>query len=116
MSPSDPDGLIYSPYIPLQITVTPIVAKPRKLKTLWPAEAADELKGIWGGGPTRPDNALDIFIQGLDDPEFNPNVPYKGRRDHSDDLIEAMAKEMSDEIDREIIKSVLMKVKPPKVP
>ena len=113
--PNKPYHGINPPEQGFEISIQPVVAAPRKLKTLWTVEAADDLKSLWGHS-AKPDNALDLLSQGIDDPEFNPDVPYRGRRDHSDDLVDAMAKEMTEEIDKEIIRSILAKVKGPKVP
>ena len=94
------------PEISFNIASTPIVAAPRKLKTTWTVEAAEDLRKMWGSGAA--DNALDIFTEGLDDPNFDPNKKYRGKNGRVEqDLIEAMAKEMAAEIDREILKDLM---------
>jgi len=104
------------------------VAKSRKLKTTWSQEAADDLRGLWGRSvwPRRPDNALDVLKDALEDPDYDPNATddYKGIWRHSDgriatpeevrkasqgseaNLVESMADEMRAEIDREIMASL----------
>lgn len=102
MSSSQPDP-IYTPFIPIEVTPAP--AGPRKLKTTWTLEAAESLRDLWA---TKPDNALDVFNDGLDDPNFDPNKPYHGKeRGSGVDLVKDMAKEMAAEIDREILKDLL---------
>jgi hypothetical protein len=70
----------------------------------WSLEAANSLRDSWGIGGA--DNALDIFTEGLDDPKFDPNKPYLGKRTPEEDIVEATAKEMAAEIDSEILNSL----------
>jgi len=98
------------PEISFNITSTPVSAAPRKLKTLWTSGAVDDLRSMWGGGPMKPDNALDIFTEGLDDPQFDPNKPYTGKNTAErteGSLIDMLAKEMAAEIDKEILKDLM---------
>lgn len=105
-----PDNDSVIPEIPINIQSEPVMSKFRKLKTTWSLETADDLRSLWGGGPTKPDNALDVFTQGLDDPEFDPGKPYHGKKapeeKTEESLIDAMAKEMAAEIDREIMRDL----------
>jgi len=116
------------PNIQLNITSTQVTAKPRKLKTTWSQTAAQDLRDLWGDpGPTRPDNALDLLNDALDDPDYDPSKAeeYKGRYRWPDGriatpeevkkafqgstagLVSSMADEMKAEIDREIMNSLL---------
>jgi hypothetical protein len=89
----------------LDIKLEPVVAGPRRLKMTWSAEAASELRDLWGSGAA--DNALDIFTEGLDDPAFDPNKKYRGKKGSAEqELIDAMIKEMTEEIDKEILASL----------
>lgn len=124
-SPSSGPSL---PNIPLNITSTTVTAKPRKLKATWSSSAAQDLRELWDPpGPARPDNALDLLNDALDDPDYDPSKAeeYKGRYRWPDGriatpeevkkalqgstagLVETMADEMKAEIDREIMKSLL---------
>jgi hypothetical protein len=94
------------PEISFDIQMQTVTAAPRKLKALWSPGAVDDLRAMWGGS-MKPDNALDIFTEGLDDPEFDPDKPYRGKKTQEDSLIDAMANEMKSEIDREIMKTLM---------
>jgi hypothetical protein len=119
------------PNIPLNIISTPVVAKSRKLKMSWSLEAADDLRSAWRAtsAPSRPDNALDLLNDALEDPNYDPNSSesYVGRYRWGDgtlatpeeikkafgaesSLVASMANEMSAEIDREILRSITGKV------
>lgn len=110
--------------VPFEIQVTQVTAAPRTIKSNWSIGAVNDLRDMYGlGGPQYPDNALDILKDALDDPNYDPNGPdYKGLprwpdgrvatheeylRYHPEErLVESMAKEMADEIDREILESL----------
>jgi hypothetical protein len=101
----------------------PVRAKARKLRAKWTQEAADDLRALWSiGRLRRPSNALDLLNDALEDPDYDPDSPepYRGRWRWPDGriatpeeieqeahperaLVEAMAAEMRDEIDREIL-------------
>ena len=103
--PGKPYHGINPPEPIFDISIQTVTAPPRKLKALWTPEAAESLKELWGTGGA--DNALDIFTEGLDDPDFDVNKKYRGRHGKVEqDLIDTMAKEMADEIDREILKDL----------
>lgn len=115
------------PNIKLNITSTDVTAKSRKLKTTWSQMAADDLRGSWFPiWPRRPDNALDVLRDALDDPDYDPNAEesYKGLWRWADgrvatpeevktayhgseaELVKTMADEMTAEIDRQIVASL----------
>lgn len=107
INPPDPENSLNVPEIALNIQVQTVTAAPRKLKMSWSPEAADDLRLLWGDDLLRPDNALDIFTEGLDDPEFDPNKPYTGKNTAErtkNSLINIMAEEMAAEIDKEILR------------
>jgi len=118
------------PNIQLNITSTSVVAKPRKLKTTWSTAASQDLRDLWPApGPYRPDNALDLLNDALDDPGYDPSKAeeYKGRYRWPDGriatpeevkkalqgstagLVESMADEMTAEIDAEIMRKLSIK-------
>jgi hypothetical protein len=121
--PADDDASL--PEIDLQITSVPVQAPARKLSTTWSQTAADDLRSLWGPfWPQRPNNALDILKDALEDPDYDPDAPeeYKGRwrwedgriatpeeiekaRHPESALVENMANEMTNEIDREILRT-----------
>ena len=119
----DPDLDPSIPEIDFQITSAPVQAQSRKMTMTWSQTAADDLRNLWGAKryPRRPDNALDVLKDALEDPNYDPDseTPYKGLWRYEDgriatpeevraahpemSLVESMANEMSAEIDREIM-------------
>jgi len=117
----------------VNIQSTPVTAIPRKLKAKlkakWGAEAADDLRSLWGISPiSRPDNTLDLLQDALEDPNYDPDAPegYKGLWRWPDgrvatpeeikeqgtstigsSLVETMADEIKAEIDQEILRDLV---------
>lgn len=126
---TDHNGQTYSTndagiLVPLRIETQQVTYAPQTIKSNWSLSAANDLMEMMGvGGPDYPDNALDILKDALDDPNYDPeNLNYKGLprwpdgrvatheeylKYHSGEkLVASMAKEMADEIDREILESI----------
>jgi hypothetical protein len=114
------------PNINLNITASQVTAKPRKMKTQWSQQAVNDFMSDWGASvyPRLPTNELDLMRDALEDPNYDPNTkePYKGlwrwedgrvatpeevKKAHPEEsLVEAAAREMRDEIDKEIMREL----------
>ena len=95
------------PEIDLNLKITEITAKPRKLKVKWSSEAAQNLSDMWGA--TTPQKApLQDLAEGLEAENFEEwHKEWKEkRRSPEDKLASAMADEMTAEIDREILETL----------
>lgn len=99
------DGL---PDIDLDISVTEIKAKPRKLKGTFTSGPAQDLRDMWG---VRIQKApLQDLAEGLDADNFEDWFEEwkKSRRSSGDELIDSMAQEMADETDQDILATLAL--------
>ena len=107
MTPPDSGNL---PEVDLNISVQNIRLKSRKLSIKWTQEAAQDLKDMFDAGEEITRTPLERLVEHIDDPKYDPNDPdaeLKAERRRRDKrILDRVAKEMTDEVDREILEAL----------